>query len=45
VVVSVMDRSQRDLVKRFNQIEVDWAIVEGNCVNGASTSRRARDSV
>lgn len=28
VVVSVTERSQRDLIKRFNQTKIDWAIVE-----------------
>jgi hypothetical protein len=28
VVVSATERSQRDLVKRFNQTQIDWAIVE-----------------
>ncbi|KXH54069.1 hypothetical protein CNYM01_13981 [Colletotrichum nymphaeae SA-01] len=27
VVVSVTDRSQRDLVKRFDELDVDWAIL------------------
>ncbi|KAK1613489.1 hypothetical protein BDP81DRAFT_388078 [Colletotrichum phormii] len=28
VVVSVTDRSQRDLVKRFDELDVDWAMLE-----------------
>ena len=28
VIVSVNDRTQRDLVKRFDDIDVDWTIVE-----------------
>lgn len=33
VVVSVTERSQRDLTKRFNQTKVDWAIVEKQLCN------------
>ncbi|KAF4474514.1 hypothetical protein CGGC5_v016941 [Colletotrichum fructicola Nara gc5] len=28
VVVSVTDRSQRDFVKRFNELNIDWTLVE-----------------
>jgi hypothetical protein len=28
VAISVTERSERDLIKRFNDIEVNWSIVE-----------------
>lgn len=28
VVVSVTDRSERDLVKRFDELDIEWAILE-----------------
>ena len=28
VVISVTERSERDLIKQFNSTEVDWSIVE-----------------
>jgi hypothetical protein len=28
VVVSVNERSERDLIKRFDEVQVDWSVVD-----------------
>ncbi|KAK4127978.1 hypothetical protein N657DRAFT_535153, partial [Parathielavia appendiculata] len=28
ITISVTDRSERDLVKRFEELDIDWALVE-----------------
>src|SRR5438105_1559969 len=32
VVVSVTNRSQRDLTKRFNELDIDWAVMENQLI-------------
>jgi hypothetical protein len=32
VVVSVIGRSERDLTKRFDEIEIDWPVIEKQLV-------------
>lgn len=44
VVVSVTDRSERDLTKRFEETEIDWDIVEKQLGHGANIFRQARNS-
>lgn len=43
VVVSVNDRKQRDLKKRFNSLDVDWAAVEKQLLTWGKLSARGKE--
>ncbi|KAJ5009694.1 hypothetical protein K4K57_008395 [Colletotrichum sp. SAR 10_99] len=42
VVVSVRDRTQRDLVKRFDDLDIDWNVVERQMKNWSHLHRAGR---
>ncbi|KAE9565920.1 hypothetical protein CGMCC3_g17900 [Colletotrichum fructicola] len=42
VVVSVTERSQRDLVKRFNELNIDWTMVESQLQEWSHLTRAGK---
>ncbi|KAJ0272113.1 hypothetical protein COL940_010632 [Colletotrichum noveboracense] len=42
VVVSVTERSQRDLVKRFNELNIDWTLVESQLQEWSHLTRAGK---
>lgn len=44
VVVSVNDRSERDLTKRFNDTNIDWSVIENSLSDGENSSEVVRNS-
>lgn len=44
VVVSVNERSERDLVRRFDEVNVDWSVVEKQLLSWGELLRAGRDS-
>lgn len=43
VVVSVNERSERDLVRRFDEVNVDWSVVEKQLLSWGELLRAGRD--